>query len=116
MLKPSVVTRLSNDMVALFRSDTLEILPFIDRNDPIHVERNTNIWFCTECTKLLFLINHYDDEYGYDQTIFDIANMYSCKMSIQELRNRAFVPFDLNENISAALVESDPDITYCWGS
>ena len=82
----------------------LKCLPFIDRNDPIHVERNTNIWFCNVCTKLLFLLNHYDDENGYDQAIFDISNMYSCKMSIQELRNSAFVPFDLNENIRAALV------------
>ena len=90
----------------------LKCLPFIDRNDPIYAERNTNIWFCTVCTKHLFPFNHYDDDNDYDQAIFDISNMYSCKMSIQELRNRAFVPFDLNDDIRTPLVESDPDIQY----
>ena len=60
----------------------------------------------------LFPFNHYDDDNDYDQAIFDISNMYSCKMSIQELRNRVFVPFDLNEDIRTPLVESDPDIQY----
>ena len=60
--------------------------------------------------------NHYDDDDDYDQAIFDISNMYSCKMSIQELRNQAFVPFDLNEDIRTPLVESDPDIQYFLGA
>ena len=94
----------------------LKCLPFIDRNDPIYVDRNTNIWFCTVCTKHLFPFNHYDDDNDYDQAIFDISKMYSCKMSIQELRNRVFVPFHFNEDIRTPLVESDPDIQYFLGA
>ena len=94
----------------------MKCLPFIDRFVPIYVEKNTNIWFCTVCTKYRFPFNHYDDDNNYDQAIFDINNMYSCNMSIQELRIRAFVPFDLNEDIRTPFVESDPDIQSFLGA
>ena len=78
------------------------------------MKRNTNSRFCIICTEYLFPFNYDDNDY--DQVIYDDNNMYSCKKFIQELRNKAFVPRDLNEDTRTFLVASDQNTQYFGGA
>ena len=89
----------------------LNCLPFITKNDSLYVNRNTDQWLCTVCTKSLFPFNHLTDDTHFIQALAENWDK-DIHISLESLREKVFVPFDLNVDENSPLFETDPDINF----
>ena len=72
-----------------------------------------NIWFCSKCTSDIFPFNNIDDDDEYFETLYDLQTRDPLiPFDILSAQNRMFIPFELNEDVSIPLIDSDPDIQF----
>ena len=85
----------------------------VDKDDTIYANRHTNIWFCTKCNSDIFAFNNIDNDDEYFETIYDIQSRNpSIPFDILSSQDRMFIPFELNEDMSMPLIDSDPDVQF----
>ena len=89
----------------------IRCLPFVEKDDELYTKRNNCDWLCICCTKRIFPFNHYDDDDEYLAALSDNWPI-SFDFASSDLRNKIFVPFDLNDEAPSPLEEIDPDVNY----
>ena len=91
----------------------LNCLPSLTKADSLYIERETNNWYCYNCTAYIFPFNHLTEQ---DDFINALAENYlteSC-MSLHFIQSndRVFQPFELNVDADSPLSDIDPDLQY----
>ena len=85
-------------------------IPGVSKFDPIYNEGFVN-WYCTSCNSTTFPFNHLviDSEF-----LNAISEMWAvtCNLSLEELNEKIFIPFELNSDANNPLFDTDPDINY----
>ena len=69
-------------------------------------------WLCTCCTRELFPFNHYDEDDDYLAALADNWPISIDFANQSNLREKIFVPFDLNDEMPSPLEDKDPDVNY----
>ena len=88
----------------------ISCMPGVNKNDTIYTKRNENKWICIYCNEGLFPFNHFTEDVDFSKCISENCN--SCdKISISDLQNRLFNPFEFNNNLDY-LCDTDPDDKY----
>ena len=91
----------------------LKCLPMVNKDDNIYTQRHINTWFCTKCTSEIFAFNSIVDDDEYFETIYDIQSLIPLiPFDALSSQDRMFTPFELNEDISLPLIDSDPDVQF----
>ena len=67
----------------------LKCLPFVSNDDSIYVEKDSNLWICTVCTKYIFRFNGIEE------------NEEFLKILAEMQYNDSMIPFDvlIDQNI-----------------
>ena len=89
----------------------IKCLSFVSNDDNLYTNRTDNIWFCTCCTKEIYPFNHYDDDEEHLNALSDYW-AFSFDFVNNELSEKIFIPFDLNEDATSPLKEVDPDMNF----
>ena len=86
----------------------LKCLPMVDQKDSIYSHRDSDVWFCTACTKDIFpFIEEYHE---FLETLAELHQLDSLiPFDILTDQNKIFCPFELNEDSNLHLIDSDPD-------
>ena len=93
----------------------LKCLPVVDKHDSIYIHRESNIWFCTVCKQDIFPFNGIDDDCEFLETFAEFQQYDSLiPFDILVAQNTIFSPFELNEDLNLALIDSDPDIQFYY--
>ena len=91
----------------------LKCLPQVNKNDSLYRNKDSDTWYCTRCIGEILPFNSIEDHSEFDRVIFDIQ--YKDPLipyNILTSENRLFSPFELNENMSLSLIDSDPDVQF----
>ena len=91
----------------------LKCLPFVSKDDSIYFEKDSNLWICTVCTKDIFPFNGIEE----NEEFFKILAEMQCNDSMIPFdalidQNIIFSPFELNEDITLPIIDSDPDVQF----
>ena len=93
----------------------LKCLPVLDKHDSIYIHRESNIWFCTVCKQDIFPFNGIYDDCEFLETFAEFQQYDSLiPFDILVAQNTIFSPFELNEDLNLALIDSDPDIQFYY--
>ena len=85
----------------------------VKKDDNLYTQRHTNNWFCTKCTSDIFAYNHIDDDEEYLEIIYELQDCNPpIPFDILSSQDRMFIPFELNEDESLPLIDSDPDVQF----
>jgi hypothetical protein len=90
----------------------IQCLPFISKHDPLYTQRANNNWLCTYCTQSVFPFNYIIDNI---EIVHALAEQWhnEIPVSLDELNERLFNPFELNENVDTSpLFDIDPDFHF----
>ena len=90
----------------------LSCLPAVDKNNALYTNRESENWMCIKCCAEIFPFNHYID----DSHFLDVLSktFSSCKshVSLADLENKIFIPFEVNDDPSIHESSHDPDYHY----
>ena len=89
----------------------INCLPYVSRNDPLYIERHSNAWLCTLCSKRIFPYNHFDDDVDFINALSENWED-ELKISCESFCDKVFVPFELNTDEKSPLFDTDPDIHF----
>ena len=85
----------------------------VNKEDSIYIHRDSNIWFCTICTRDIVPFN--DTEEG-DEFLEIIAGFQETDpmipLNVLIDQNKIFTPFELNGDLNVPLIDSDPDVQF----
>ena len=81
--------------------------------DDLHVHKDSNIWFCTECSQSMFPFNHFMDDKDFLIALEEnLCTEPSIPFEFLSNNDKIFTPFDFNDESSSPLTEVDPDIQF----
>ena len=85
----------------------------VNKEDSIYIHRDSNIWFCTICTRDIFPFNGTEED---DEFLEIIAELQETDplipLNVLLDQNKIFTPFELNEDLNVPLIDSDPDVQF----
>ena len=85
----------------------------VNKDDSIYIHRNSNIWFCSMCTKDIFPFNGTDED---DDFLEILAERQETEplIPLNTLmdQNKFFNQFELNEDLNLPLIDFDPDVQF----
>ena len=91
----------------------LKCLPMVNKDDSIYVHRDTEIWFCTMCTRDIFPFNQTEEDEEFLEFLSELQeNDPLIPLNILIDQNKFFTPFELNEDLNLPLIDSDPDVQF----
>ena len=91
----------------------LKCLPMVNKDDSIYVHRDSNVWFCTVCTRDIFPFNGTEEDDEFLEILAELQENYSLiPLNILIDQNKIFTPFELNEDLNLPLIDSDPDVQF----
>ena len=71
-------------------------------NKDKNTQKDSEIWFCTLCTKDLFPFNSFDEDIDFYEALFELR-VYDETVPLDKLislvRDKVFNPFELNDDI-----------------
>ena len=87
-------------------------LPQVSKTDLLYINRQNNVWFCTLCINDSLPFNHLIDDADFFSALADLRPV-NITLSLHELENKIFNPFETNENNSIMpFTDIDPDLQY----
>ena len=86
-------------------------VPGITKYDSCYLKVNNYDWYCVTCTSSMFPFNHYDDDYKFINILSEMWPT-TFTVSIEELHEKSFIPFELNLDECQPLYDTDPDLNY----
>ncbi len=79
----------------------INCLPRVKKTDSLYKQKDSEIWFCTLCTKDLFPFNSFDEDIDFYEALFELR-VYDDTVPLDKLislvRDKVFNPFELNDN------------------
>ena len=91
----------------------IKCLPFVNKNDSIYINRDSNIWYCTLCASHIFPFNHIFNDEDFILALSDSWNdQKSIPFDLLDNHDRLILPFDFNEDFDSPLSDSDPDVQF----
>ena len=91
----------------------LRCLHQVNEMDDLHVHKDFNIWFCTECSQSMFPFNHFMDDKDFLIALEEnLCTEPSIPFEFLSNNDKIFTPFDFNDESSSPLTEVDPDIQF----
>ena len=91
----------------------IRCLRMVNRDDPLYLNRNENVWFCTKCSEDIFPFNHIYDDSDFMSALsesFIVENILPLEVILNQ--SRMFSPFELNESPHSPFLDADPDIQF----
>ena len=64
-------------------------------------------WYCPYCAQAIFPFNHFDDDDDFYSAV--IEGMLDCSFKLQEINNKIFTPFEINDSFDTPFADIDPD-------
>ena len=94
----------------------INCLPRVKKTDSLYTQKDSEIWFCTLCTKDLFPFNSFDEDIDFYEALFELR-VYDETVPLDKLislvRDKVFNPFELNDDIKdTQFLQCDPDVQY----
>ena len=68
------------------------------------------LWYCPYCVQAIFPFNHFDDDDDFYSAV--IEGMLDCSFRLQEINNKIFTPFEINDSFDTPFADIDPDNQY----
>ena len=68
------------------------------------------LWYCPCCVQAIFPFNHPDDDDDFYSAV--IEGMLDCSFRLQEINNKIFTPFEINDSFDTPFADIDPDYQY----
>ena len=68
------------------------------------------LWYCPYCEQAIFPFNHFDDDGDFYSAV--IEGMLDCSHRLQEINNKIFTPFEINDSFDTPFADIDPDYQY----
>ena len=68
------------------------------------------LWYCPYCVQAIFPPNHFDDDDNLYSAV--IGGMLDCSFRLQEINNKIFTPFEINDSFDTPFADIDPDYQY----
>ena len=91
----------------------LKYLPMVNKKDSLYSHRDSDVWFCTVCTKDIFPFNGIEEDHEFLETLAELHQLDSIiPFDILMDQNKIFSPFELNEDSNLPLIDSDPDVQF----
>ena len=91
----------------------INCLPYVNRNDSIYTERESNNWYCTRCTESIFPFNNiYEDDDFYCTLAENFHSDDSIDFNSLEFQNKCLSPFELNAKTNSPFYDNDPDLQF----
>ena len=85
----------------------------VNKKDSIYSHRDSDVWFCTICTKDIFPFNGIEEDHEFMETLAELHQLDSLiPFDILMYQNKIFSPFELNEDSNIPLIDSDPDVQF----
>ena len=93
------------------RTFHLLCVPGITKYDEIYLNPHDG-WYCVDCNQSIFAFNHIDDDNRFIECLSEVWDV-RVTMSIDDLNDKIFVPFELNNNTeNHPLYQADPDLHF----
>ena len=71
------------------------------------------LWNCPYCVQAIFRFVHFDDDDDDDDFYSAvIEGMLDCSFRLQEINNKIFTPFEINDSFDTPFPAIDPEYTY----
>ena len=94
----------------------IRCIPYVNSNDHDFIESNRDGWFCTRCTENIFPFNQVCDD---DEFLRNLSENWEINLGHVFANashfDRLFVPFEINEDETSPLYDTDPDINFYQG-
>ena len=87
-------------------------IPGVTKHDDFYINFQDSEWYCIPCNQDILAFNQPDDD---NEFITALSELWEVRISvsIDELNQRVFVPFEMNaEDEYHPLYQTDPDIHY----
>ena len=94
----------------------INCLPKVKKTDSLYTNKDSEVWFCTLCTKELFPFNSIDEDVEFLEALFELRD-YDEPVPLHKLFNlvedKVFNPFELNDDLkNSNFLQCDPDVQF----
>ena len=85
----------------------------VKKDDPLYIDRDENVWFCTKCTESIFPFYNIYDEVDFISCISEnFTDKKYCLSKSSLDHSSLFSPFELNIDDESPLTDVDPDVQF----